>query len=1091
MSRERDGNGKLPAPGRVSFAGPDEGRSQMRSGKPAPDNIGEAKPGPMPAPRREATAVPSPGEPEAEVSERRAARPAPSRPVLPAVVPETSTKDRDRGLEDARGRSFKVDDFLGVCFERAYNQREDGRSLSLHVAEIRQFEGAVLADVMERQGLIAKRTGVGAEHDRARISLFSAVGRGEKELAAEEVVFGRPLAAFNEAFREELASFRRQIVGVGDERSQRLVAEQLLVQDGTICFTDPQLGAVRTAWALRVPDEDGFKTVGFASSRGLSALGEGLRLITSGVPSESGGFEPEMVVSPAEAGLAELDGQKGSVVRGAVVSALQARGVEFVTAPVTERDLLKGTKLYDQDGARRILAEAFSGALAKVVDGDELRDVLESSEMVGSPELMRRSEAFCAGVLVALYRLDQATATDLEAGKSARWVDPVARLTLAMRATLNSAAEKSELVEAVESKIREWNKGFPNSGDHQGRMMWDLHKAAERSDAQARQRRRGGEDAAAAFDVMGAIGKTFARALERADDRKVDNEEPHLYGSDLALLTNRSERLTAVLKDVRAVAEQLGLGQKDLAKHGCTSEIFDNRLDGEIGRGPESLFSRQFGATHRAMRVLMQGDVQDDPRVHEHPLYEAANKILERDGGLMFAKVGHRSVNAQVAMMADAILMEASGADIERSKMGGEVLTTLQDVARKAVADELDRMSERSDLKPTFVPWYKLIRDRAAYVLQGRDVTSEESLTNACTRLSNPHAKALMERIKGLPIGAFYGGLKEQMRLPGYPIRLGKLAATYDLAQKDIPSGMPDVPNFPPNPASYVRILQLRGGDGKPSGDYIRLKGEPLDTGAMQWTFDDVLRRPKAEINTQAVEERNTRLEVLHKAMALPSGMCLSDLKPGPANPELVRAVSKHFSDVPLRNDRFLSHGYLVVDPRSPAGLMGVQFPAGAYRPMNLRPNSGDLIRVQDGKPQAGFELVPLNATKTGLDPKGRPVLIQFNSQSKLEEEFNRRMEIACRSYGIEEGSPSYQVLEQAKKRLIQHGALFLDPEVLDKPMLVLMPGGQARHKPACTQIMPIKGKEWDPVACQRAFADLTSDQTAYGIHFIASITQG
>lgn len=1099
MSRERDPKG------RVSFEGPDSRRSQMRSGKPAAETLGEGKPAPLPVQR---TSAPPPQPPSERLADREApeaveSRKAPtaSRPSLPDVVAETTPRDRDRGLEDARGRGFRIDDYLGTCFKQAFNQRSEGRSLSLHVAESRQFEGAVLADVLERNGLLPKRTGTGSDLDRAKISILAVSGKSEKELQAEEAVYGRPLAAFNQAFRESLATMRRQILGSENDLQQAEVAQQLLVQDGNMRFVDPATGAVRTAYALRIPGEGGHRFVGIASSSdGFSlSAGEGVKIVVQGKPSDRGGFEPEVLVDPTELGMAELAGNK-SIVRGAVVTALQARGVEFVTSPVIERDLLKGTKLQDQDGIRNVIAEAFSEALQRVVDSDEIRDALEAPETVGVQELLRRNEAFTAAILVSLYRVDQSTLQDLESAKAGRWVDPVSRLTLAMRATLASAGEKSELMESVEAKIRETCQAMkdrgrrPNSDDFVGRMLWDLGDEVRKAD-RPRSGRSAGEESKAAFDVVGALGKTFARMLENADDRKDHETEPREYGNDLALVHNRCTNLTAALGDIRAVAERVGLGPKELRKFDCAQDLFDTRLDTEVGRGPESLFSRQFGATHRTMRILMKGEVEGDVRVHDHPLFEKANLVMDEAGGLMQRHVDYPGVNAHVAMIADAVLLDASAQDLERNRMGGPVLTGIQDLARMAVADEIERRSGRGDMKPVDAQWYKIVRDRAKYVLQGHGIASEEDLVGGCSRLRSVQAKALLERMKALPMGAFYGGLQSQMRLPGYPIRLGKVNASFELGIKDVPSAMPDVPNFPTNPSSYQRLLQLRGDDGKPSGTYISLRGVPSDIGTMEWASEGLLKRPKAEIPAAVAASGHTRVEIMHKSMDLPSGVKMADLASGRVDVgEMAKAVCSHFRDVPLRNDRFLTHGYLVVDPKAPAGLLGVHFPAGAYRPMNLNPGRGGIIPVRNEKTQAILNLVPLNATKNALDPKREPVQVSFSSVQQLQDEFEKRMEIVCRSYGIEEGSESFRILDQARNRIVQHASAFLEPEVLRQPMLALMPAGQARQKPSCLLVMPMKGERvtaWDPVACQRAYANLTSQFAAVGVNFDAYITKG
>jgi hypothetical protein len=971
----------------------------------------------------------------------------------------------------------------------------------------------MLNEVAEKQELIANREGRGAEQARTFLYLNKAISSTFKGGDEARVLWGAPLAAVNERFKRALEEKRRELnSSLSDQARQFEVASQLRVQNHPIRFIDPDTNAVSPAFAVRTPNGDGtWSTFGFQMEGKLKD--RVLNMVTNGELAANWAFEPTEVLSPVEAGLDELEGTQGVVGLDGVL-ALRSRGVELLTHPVAPRDLLAGTVLDDQDGSRVILAGMLSETLQEVLDDPAIEATLRASAAHGTDELMLRADKATAAVVVTMARLDRATRDDVNRACEGSLVDPIAPIVESLRATLmplaveNKTTEMQALAEDLRQKVQALSESLPtrySRRDHRQRLKKAVVDEFRKIDQY------GG-------DPFAAVAKVTSLALERADERSARDGAANRenYGSDLAVISNRAAALTAALGDVKVVMEEIGLDQKTLAAYG-TTPIFDTKLDVLLGTSTESALGRAFRKTHRIMQIYVHGEVGKDrpvdPFAQEHPsgLYDLANEVMGQVYGLVRRDM---DLSLGEGLFADAYLIEAARAHLDSmgAQLSPEGLTQLQRVAGKAVADHEGGFPMR-DFKdsPDTAVWYRLVRDTISIRdtsirdasqgrMKGGIPASEEELQAIIERMNDPRAKTLMQRgaaLIGL-VGAHYGAMKAENRVPGYPVRLGKVNASLRLAQA-VPSGVPDVPHYMANPSGYVRLVQLQDDAGKPSGKYLKLMGAVKPSGRMAWSVAGLLSKPKSDIPTEA--HRNgvakRRVEIMHASMPSPipiselSGKRLLDES---EVAELALAACDHYSDVPLSHGGFLGHGTL--DGGDALSRLGIFLPSGSVRPMNLA-NASAVVSGDANGLYFELDMVPLDPETKEFARKRNgeleyPKGVTFRDHKSLQEELERRLEAALR--GASEGSDGAVYVTAVARGVLDAADGIFNAKRVDGriPVLAFMPTAGGQQRPSGLMVVALTGAKRtrgrkahkDPIACTKAYAQFTLTMAKVGASF-------
>lgn len=1023
-------------------------------------------------------------------------------------APSLST-DTGRGLQQAGDRALSVDAMLSRYFTYSYTGRSGGHTLSPYVAFTREFEGALLNEAAERQGLLANRDGRGAEQSRSFLQLNKAISSTFKGGDEAHVLWGAPLAAFNEKFSRALEEKKRELnSSLSDEARQFMVAAQLRVQQNPIRFVDPDTSAVVPAYAARVPSGDGeWQTYGFQVEGKIRS--REVQVVADGEISERWSFDPTEVISPEEAGLDELLGSQGVLGVDGVL-ALRNRGVELVSHPVRPQDLLAGTVLDSQDGSRVVLAGLLSESLQEVVDHPAIEAALRAGTLQGTEEILNRADKATAATLVTMARLDRATRDDVNRATEGSLVDPMAQVIESLRATIMPLAvdSKTDQMKELDAKVRENIRAMgeslparPTRGDHRGKLKKALVDEMNRLD-------RFGNG-----DVFAAIAKVTSLAVERADERNTreGTSSRENYGSDLAVITHRANALTAALGDVKAVLGDIGLDQKALAAFG-TAPLFDQKLEVLLGTSTESALGRAFAKTHRLMQIYVHGEVGKgrpvDPFAQEHPTYDLANEVM---GGIYGLVRRDNDLSLGEGIYADAYLVEAARAHIDAlgGQLSPESLSRLQQVAGTALADhEAGHPIRDFKSNADMAGWYRLVRDTISVRdtrireasggrLRGGIPASEEELQAVIEQLTDPKAKTLMQRgaaLIGL-VGAHYGAMKAENRVPGFPVRLGKVNASLRLAQV-VPSGIADVPHYMSNPSGYVRLVQLQDDAGKPSGKYLKMVGEVKPTGVMSWSPEGLLSKPRTEIpsETHKAGIAKRRVEIMHASLKAPlpvselGGKRVLDEQ---EVAELAAAVSDHFSDVPLTHGGFLGHG--MVDGGDGLPQLGIYLPSGAVRPMNLA-NANVVLSGGAKGLHFDLDLVPLSQ-ETGDFARKRngeiesPKRISFADLKSLQEELERRVEAAIRN-----NASDVDYLTGVARGVLDAAALIFNAKPVDHrvPVLAFMPTAGGEQRPCGLLVVPLAGAKRtrerkahkDPAACTKAYAQFTFTMAKVGASF-------
>lgn len=1027
-------------------------------------------------------------------------------------APDSTTVAEGRSLEQARNRTFAVDATLDRYFGLSFPDRKDGQTFSPYVAFVRQFEMALINEVAEKHGLLSERVGAGADQSRAFLAVHSSLDLFSKGPEDMEKVLGKSLSLFTQHFHRALEGQRRELTSQSmNWNAQAQVAAQLKVQSGPIRIVDPETQAVPPAHAVRVPLGNGetatygFTWTGKARQRQLQLVDESTNV---------GGltFAPMNPKNPQDLGLPELQGANGAL-RAETVKALEARGVVFVTHAATERDLLAGTVLDSQDGGRVILANLLTETFQAVLEDQGMEQVLASEPQAGTAEILRRADQFIGATIVTLGRLDRSTLDDVNRAKDGSAVDPVAQVVESLRASLQPLARQeklAELAETVKGNIKQLSEGLPsfvqksNPDYYRNKMLKDLAREISWIDS------KGG-------DIFESIEKVTSLSMQNADERASREGAAFNFGSDLALILNRSGALNKAIADVRAVMDKVGLDQKTLAAY-SSDAIFASKFDTILGTQPDSVLGRQYLRTWKSMEILTHGKVkvgdagagEVDPYAHENPLFSLANKVMAENQGIIQR---HQRVAAAEGMLADAYLVEIAGPYLDSMNEGKGAtpaeLQGLQRVARIALEDHIKKAPQPGNLEPEWVAWYAPLRRKMeehwgqiTATAKSRDrergggiPSNDAELQAAIGSLAQPRAKILMQRgvtFMGL-LGAHYGAMRAETRAPGHPIRLMKVNAAIKIAQ-GVASRMPDVPHYASNYNSIVRIFQVKDEQGRPSGKYGQVIGKPSWTGKMNWEVGRLIDKPKSGIPTEVYQSgiQKRRVEIVHASLKLPVPMdTLGEKMDQDDLRQILGTISDHFSDVPLANGGYLSHGLL--DGGEALAKLGIYLPSGAIRPMNFEPGRGYLINGdRTGKPQAELDLFPLDP-RTGDFARKRNGEMEdykrtpFTSVEELTTEMDRRVAAAAKS--LPPDSEEIEDLKRVAAAVVSHCADIMNPKIRDQALLAMMTGATGAKTPCALLVTPIKSnKRWgaasDPEACTRAYARFSQTMAAVGSAF-------